>query len=158
MQKDVIGGDVCIATGAIRFEGTSKEYAPIEWPAVPDFEVVRALKDAADRLGFRNHTGVVQCKDSFYGQHSPKSMPVAAKLNDRWEAWLELGALCSEMESAALFTVAAARGVRCGSIMLCIANQTRRELGLEDPQVYDTDRAIHVAVEAIKDIIKKDGD
>ena len=158
MQKDVIGGDVCIATGAISFEGTSKEYAPIEWPAVPDFEVVRALKDAADRLGFRNHTGVVQCKDSFYGQHSPKSMPVSAKLNDRWEAWLELGALCSEMESAALFTVAAARGVRCGSIMLCIANQTRRELGLEDPQVYDTDRAIHVAVEAIKDIIKKDGD
>ena len=158
MQKDVIGGDVCIATGAIRFEGTSKEYAPIEWPAVPDFEVVRALKDAADRLGFRNHTGVVQCKDSFYGQHSPKSMPVAAKLEDRWDAWLGLGALCSEMESAALFTVAAARGVRCGSIMLCIANQTRRELGLEDPQVYDTDRAIHVAVEAIKDLIKKDGD
>ena len=158
MKKEVMGGDVCIATGAIRFEGTSKEYAPIEWPAVPDFEVVRALKDAADRLGFRNHTGVVQCKDSFYGQHSPKSMPVAAKLEDRWEAWLELGAICSEMESAALFTVAAARGVRCGSIMLCIANQTRRELGLEDPQVYDTDRAIHVAVEAIKDLIKKDGD
>ena len=48
MKKEVMGGDVCIATGAIRFEGTSKEYAPIEWPAVADFEVTRALKDAAD--------------------------------------------------------------------------------------------------------------
>ncbi len=158
MKKDVMGGDVCIATGAIRFEGTSKEYAPIEWPAVPDFGVTRELKDAADRLGFRNHTGVVQCKDSFYGQHSPQSMPQSAVLGQRWDAWLELGALCSEMESAALFTVAAARGVRAGSVLLVIANQTRRELGLSDPQVYDTDRAIRVAVEAIKELIKKDGE
>ena len=157
MKKDVMGGDVCIATGAIRFEGTSKEYAPIEWPAVPDFEVTRELKDAADRLGLRSHTGVVQCKDSFYGQHSPQSMPQSMVLEQRWGAWLELGALCSEMESAALFTVAAARGVRAGSVLLVIANQTRRELGLDDPQVYDTDRAIKVAVEAIKELIKKDG-
>ena len=156
MKKEVMGGDVCIATGAIRFEGTSKEYAPIEWPAVADFEVTRALKDAADRLGFSNHTGVVQCKDSFYGQHSPDSMPAAAMLKERWDAWLDMGALCSEMESAALFTVAAARGVRAGSVLLVIANQTRRELGLEDPQVYDTDRAIRVAIEAIKDLIQKE--
>ena len=156
MKKEVMGGDVCIATGAIRFEGTSKEYAPIEWPAVADFEVTRALKDAADRLGFSNHTGVVQCKDSFYGQHSPDSMPAAAMLRERWDAWLDMGALCSEMESAALFTVAAARGVRAGSVLLVIANQTRRELGLEDPQVYDTDRAIRVAIEAIKDLIQKE--
>ena len=156
MKKEVMGGDVCIATGAIRFEGTSKEYAPIEWPAVADFDVTRALKDAADRLGFSNHTGVVQCKDSFYGQHSPDSMPAAAMLRERWDAWLDMGALCSEMESAALFTVAAARGVRAGSVLLVIANQTRRELGLEDPQVYDTDRAIRVAIEAIKDLIQKE--
>ena len=156
MKKEVMGGDVCIATGAIRFEGTSKEYAPIEWPAVADFEVVRALKDAADDLGFPNHTGVVQCKDSFYGQHSPESMPASLMLKERWGAWLGMGALCSEMESAALFTVAAARGVRVGSVLLVIANQTRRELGLEDPQVYDTDRAIRVAIEAIKSLIEAD--
>ena len=118
--------------------------------------MTRALKDAADRLGFSNHTGVVQCKDSFYGQHSPDSMPAAAMLRERWDAWLDMGALCSEMESAALFTVAAARGVRAGSVLLVIANQTRRELGLEDPQVYDTDRAIRVAIEAIKDLIQKE--
>ncbi len=157
MRKDIMGGDICIATGAIRFEGTSKEYAPIEWPAVPDFEIVRALKDAADKLGVPNHTGVVQCKDSFYGQHSPDRMPVSYELNDKWNAWLKLGALCSEMESAALFTVAAARSVRAGSVMLVIANQTRRELGLEDPQVYDVDLAIKVAIEAVKGLIEKDG-
>ena len=156
MQEDVMGGDVCIATGAIRFEGTSKEYAPMEWPAVADFDVTQALKTGADKLGQRSHTGVVQCKDSFYGQHSPDIMPVDYMLNDKWNAWMKLGALCSEMESAALFTVAAARRVRAGSVLLVIANQTRRALGLEDPQVYDVDIPIKVAIEAIRELIKKD--
>ena len=100
--------------------------------------------------------GVVQCKDSFYGQHAPDSMPTDPELKYKWNAWKRLGATCSEMESAALFTVAAARAVRCGSVMLVVANQTRRELGLEDPQVYDTDAAIRAAVEAIRLLIRKD--
>lgn len=156
IRKDILGGDLCIATGAVRFEGTSKEYAPIEWPAVPDYSVAEALKNAAEGLDLRYHMGVVQCKDSFYGQHDPDSMPVSAELKYKWEAWKRLGVTCSEMESAALFTVAAARGVRCGSVMLVVANQTRRELGLEDSQVYDTDLAIRTAIEAIRLIIKKD--
>ncbi len=156
IREDILGGDLCIATGAVRFEGTSKEYAPIEWPAVPDFSVTEALKNAAESLGLRHHMGVVQCKDSFYGQHDPDSMSVSAELKYKWEAWKRLGATCSEMESAALFTVAAARKVRCGSVMLVVANQTRRELGLEDSQVYDTDFAIKTAIEAIRLIIKKD--
>ena len=156
IRKDVLGGDLCIATGAIRFEGTSKEYAPIEWPAVPSFEVTEALKNSAEALGLRYHMGVVQCKDSFYGQHAPDSMPTEPELKYKWNAWKRLGATCSEMESAALFTVAAARAVRCGSVMLVVANQTRRELGLEDPQVYDTDAAIRAAVEAIRLLIRKD--
>ena len=156
IKKEVMGGDLCIATGAIRFEGTSKEYAPEEWPAVPDFDVTLALKHASEKLGFRHHMGVVQCKDSFYGQHSPDTMPTEPMLKYKWEAWRRLGATCSEMESAALFTVAAARGVRCGSVMMVVANQTRRELGLEDPQVYDTDKAIKAAIEAIRILIKND--
>ena len=156
MQKDVMGGDVCIANGAIRFEGTSKEYAPIEWPAVADFDVTTALKASADQLGMRSHVGVVQCKDSFYGQHSPDTMPVDYELKAKWEAWVKLGCLCSEMESAALFTAAAARGVRAGAVMLVIANQTRRALGLEDPQVYDVDLPIKVAIGAIRRLIEAD--
>lgn len=156
MQKDVLGGDLVIATGAIRFEGTTKEYAPIEYPAVPDFDVTTALKEAPEELGYRHHLGVVQCKDNFYGQHSPDSMPVADELNSKWKAWIACGALASEMESAALFIVGSVRRVRTGSVMLVIANQTRRELGLEDPQVYDTEAAVVTAVEAMRKLIKKD--
>ncbi len=157
MKKEVMGNDICIATGAIRMEGTSKEYAPIEWPAVADYEIVAALKAAAENLGYPHHVGVVQCKDSFYGQHDPSDLAAVPSLVDKWDAWMRLGALCSEMESAALFTVAALRGVRCGSVMHVIANQTRRALGLEDPQAYDTDRAIRTAIEAIRILIRKDG-
>ena len=142
MQKEVLGGDLVIATGAIRFEGTTKEYAPIEYPAVPDFDVTAALKEASEELGYRHH--------------SPDSMPVADKLNSKWKAWIACGALASEMESAALFIVGSVRRVRTGSVMLVIANQTRRELGLEDPQVYDTEAAVVTAVEAMRKLIKKD--
>lgn len=156
MQPDVSGGDLVVVTGAIRNEGTSREYAPIEYPAVADFEVVQALKESAGRLQYRSHVGVVQCKDNFYGQHDPDSMPVAAELNQKWKAWMDCGALASEMESAALFIVGAVRRVRVGAVMLVIANQTRREMGLEDIQVHDTDRAIRVAVEALRTLIAKE--
>lgn len=114
------------------------------------------MNDAAEDLGFRHVTGVVQCKDSFYGQHDPSSMAGVPSVGDKWQSWCRLGCLCSEMESAALFTVAALRGVRCGAVMHIIANQTRREKGLPDPQVYDTDKAIKTAVNALKLLIKQD--
>ena len=57
MDTDVVGGDVVIATGAIRFEGTSKEYCPIEYPAVADLTITNALVNAAERLGQRYHAG-----------------------------------------------------------------------------------------------------
>ncbi len=122
----VQSGDIVVATGAVRQEGTSREYAPIEYPAVPDFTLTAALIDAAKALGKTCHAGVVQCKDSFYGQHSPGRMPVSGELLAKWEAWKRLGVKASEMESAALFTVAAARGVRCGSCFHVIWNQERR--------------------------------
>lgn len=103
MQEDVCGGDIVIATGAIRMEGTSREYAPIEYPAVPDFGVTNALVDAARDVGVTYHTGVVECKDSFYGQHQPEKHPVSYELLNKWEAWLRMGCIASEMESAALF-------------------------------------------------------
>ena len=86
MALPVRAGDVIIATGAIRMEGTSREYAPIEFPAVPDFATTCALVDAARALGKPFHTGVVQCKDSFYGQHAPETMPVEPELLYKWEA------------------------------------------------------------------------
>ena len=156
MDPEVLGGDIVIATGAIRMEGTSREYAPIEYPAVADFSVTQALRDAARARGSRYHLGVVQCKDAFYGQHDPNSMASAYELNAKWEAWLRGGAKCSEMESAALFIAGAVRRVRVGAVLMVFANQTRRAMGLEDPKCYDTTEAIETAVAAIRLLIERD--
>lgn len=148
--------DLVIATGAVRQEGTSREYAPIEYPAVPDFTVLSALVDAARAEGKPWHAGVVQCKDSFYGQHSPHRMPVAGQLEAQWEAWKRLGVLASEMESAALFTVAASLGVRCGSVFHVVWNQEREKAGLDQAESADVTCAMRVAVAALKRLIQQD--
>lgn len=156
MQTEVKSGDVVIANGAIRMEGTSREYAPIEFPAVPDIHVLNALIQAAETLEQEYHVGVVQCKDSFYGQHSPEIKPVSYELLNKWEAWKRLGCLASEMESAALFVVASTLKVRMGSCFLVMANQEREKEGLPNPVIHDTDMAIRIAVEAIRNLIRKD--
>ena len=153
---NVLPGDVIVATGAIRYEHTSLEYAPIEFPAVPDFDVSAALKAAADDLGYRVHMGVVQCKDSFYGQHCPEKSPVAYDLLQKWESWKRLGVKASEMESAALFVVASALGVRCGSCFHVVWNQEREKAGLNMPMTEDTTGAIRVGIEAMKRLILAD--
>ena len=156
IAMDVQPGDVVVATGAVRFEHTSLEYAPIEFPAVPDFGITAALKAAGETLGYRTHTGVVQCKDSFYGQHSPERSPVSYELLQKWESWKRLGVKASEMESAALFVVAAALGVRCGSCFHAVWNQEREKAGLAMPMTEDTTGAIRVGIEAMKRIIRQD--
>jgi len=153
---DVKSGDIVVATGAIRYEHTSCEYAPIEFPAVSDFGIANALAEAAKELGYRVHTGVVQCKDSFYGQHSPEKSPVYYELLQKWESWKRLGVKASEMESAALFVVAAALGVRCGSCFHTVWNQEREKAGLDQEMSEDTSAAVKVGVEALKKIIEKD--
>lgn len=152
----VKGGDIVVATGAIRMEGTSKEYAPIEFPAVADLDVTNALVAACKKLQVPYHTGVVQCKDAFYGQHEPEKMPVSYELLNKWEAWKRLGCKASEMESAALFIVAAHLHVRCGSSFLVIGNQEREAAGLSNPIVHDTDLAIKVAIQGIRNLIAAD--
>ena len=149
IRLDVKSGDVVIATGAIRHEGASREYAPIEFPAVADYEVLTALVDSARDMGHVWHAGVVQCKDSFYGQHDPARMPVSYELQAKWEAWKRLGVLASEMESAALFCCASALGVRCGSAFHVIWNQERDAAGLPQDESHDVSSAVRVGVEAI---------
>ena len=156
IHLDVQPGDVVVATGAIRFEHTSMECAPIEFPAVPDFEVTAALRQASIDLGFRTHTGVVQCKDSFYGQHAPQKSPVYWELEQKWESWKRLGVKASEMESAALFVVASALGVRCGSCFHAVWNQEREKLGMFMKMTEDTSGAIRVGIEAMKRLIQAD--
>ena len=156
IDLNVQSGDIVVATGAIRFEHTSREYAPIEFPAVADFGITAALAEAARAMGKTCHTGVVQCKDSFYGQHSPARMPVSYELLNKWEAWKRLGVKASEMESAALFVVAAALGVRCGSCFHVVWNQEREAAGMDQKMSEDTSAAVRVGVEALKLLIQQD--
>jgi hypothetical protein len=156
MREDVKGGDLVIASGAIRMEGTSHEYAPPEYPAVPDWTLTAALKEAAEKNRICHHIGVVQCKDSFFGQHEPEKMPVFYELQSKWEAWLRLGCLASEMESAALFVAGACLRVRVASCFLVIANQERAKKGLPNPQVHDPEPAIRTAVDAIRMLILRE--
>ena len=156
MDINVKSGDLVIATGAVRMEGTTWEYAPIEFPAIADLQIVNALVDAANNLSLPHHTGVVQCKDSFYGQHRPETLPNGSDLLRLWDAWVKLGCKASEMESAALFIVASYLHVRCGTVLLTVANQEREKQNLPNPQVHDTDSAIRTAVEAVRILIAED--
>ena len=152
----VTSGDCVIATGAVRHEGTSREYAPIEFPAVSDFEVLSALIKGAALRNLPWHAGVVHCKDSFYGQHSTSRMPVADSLLSKWESWKRLGVLASEMESAALFTAASAIGVRCGAVFSVVWNQERKNAGIVEDDCHNPEDAVDIAIEAIKILIEND--
>lgn len=156
VDLNVKSGDIVIATGAIRMEGTTMEYAPIEYPAVADLDITNALVEACRNLGYPYHTGVVQCKDAFYGQHRPETLPNGQELIRKWDAWVRLGCKASEMESAALFIVASYLRVRCGTALLTVANQERAKEGLPNPQVHDTDHAIRAAIEALRILIRED--
>ena len=156
MQLDVKTDDIVIASGAVRMEGTSREYAPVEWPAIADYYLTTALRNAAKKLNYNYHIGVVECKDSFYGQHAPNRSAVWYELTNKWDAWCRLGCIASEMESAALFVVANVIGVRAATVLLVVANQERKLKGLRNPVSEDTDKAIMVAVEAIKALIEED--
>lgn len=133
-------------------EGTSKEYAPIEFPAVADFSIVNELANACEKLNSKYHVGVVQCKDAFYGQHQPENKPVSYELLNKWQAWKRLHTKASEMESAALFIVSSFLNTRAGSIFLVVNNQERVKQNLSNNVVEDTDKAIRTAIEALREI------
>ncbi len=153
IQTNVVPGDLIIPTAAVRMEGTSKEYAPIEYPATADFDVVSALVCSAKELKASYHTGVVQSKDSFYGQHSPESMPVSYELLSKWTSWKKLGVLASEMETAALFTVGAVRNVKVGCVLHALWNQERKKSGIIDDNNFDLSLTIKMAINALKILI-----
>ena len=116
-----------------------------------------ALVEAARKSEeFPYHKGVVECRDSFYGQHAPQTKPVGYELLNKWNAWVQCGCLASEMESAALFVVASYRKVRIGTVLLTMANQERAKKGLDNPVVHDTEAPIRTAVEALRILIRKE--
>ncbi len=160
MQPEGRMGDVAIVTAAIRDEGTTLQYLPVEFPAVADIDVVSALRSAARTLGLRYHVGVAQSKDSFYGEVERTRMPLANRLEERWQAWIAGGAICSEMESAVIFILAALYRKRAGGAMLMVNDNELAERSSDDPSKtmpeFDTEAVIRVAVEAVKLLIQQD--
>jgi uridine phosphorylase len=153
LQPDLPVGSIVIATGAVRDEGTSRAYLPIEFPAVADLAVTHALVAAAAELGLPHRYGIIESKDAFYAEVRPETMPIAEELQARWLAYRRAGVLCSEMEAAALFTIAAALKVRAGCVVQVSDNQfAGKHLGPE-PSMDDT---IRVAVEATRRLIAVD--
>lgn len=155
INESVCPGDIVIATAAVRCDGTTREYAPEIFPAVSDFETTGAIAEASKALGFKHHIGIVHSKDAFYGQAEPENMPAAERILQQWNTWKKLGVLASEMEASTLFVVGAARKLRCGACFNVIWNQEREKIGISDEEYHDTDRAVRVAVDAMKRLIEK---
>jgi uridine phosphorylase len=146
IQKDIVSGELAIISGAIRDEGTSIHYMPIEFPAVADLDLTQALQRAAKKTGVKFRTGITQSKDSFYGQHEPERMGVARNLQDRWKAWEIGGAICSEMEASALFVIASMLRVRAGGVMMVHAKEPMPPL----------DILLNTSIDALREIIAFD--
>ena len=156
MNMDVLPGDVVIVNGAIKGGGTMDNYIPKEFPCVPNIEVLEAMIEGAEKVKTRTHVGVVQCKDAFYAQHAPESMAVDKELLYKWDSYIKAGCLASEMESATLFAVGAAKNVRTGAAMLVLHNQERIKNNINDPKDYTGEEAIDLIIESIKVLIEKD--
>ena len=146
IQPGTQSGELAIVTGAIRDEGTSSHYLPMEFPAVADLEVVSALRAAAQSSGVRHRLGITQSKDSFYGEVEPEHSGVTPRLLERWRAWEIGGAICSEMESSALFILGSMLQVRVGGIMIM---HGEGELGSLSP-------LIETAVGGMRELIHND--
>lgn len=155
MQAHLAVGDLVVAQAAVRDEGTSRQYLPPGWPATAHLDVVCALRDAARARGVRHHVGTVQSKDSFYGELEPQRMPVAAELEQRWRAWVAAGTLASEMECAAVFTVAAVRRVRAGAVLVVVNASPLRD-PMPDPAALPLDELVAVAVDAVRRLVTAD--
>jgi uridine phosphorylase len=152
MQPEIQVGDLAIVTGAIRDEGTTRQYLPVEFPAVASLQVVNALVTAADEKHARYHLGISHTKDSFYGEVEMKRQPLAHELELRWKAWVAGGAVCSEMEAAVIFILASIHRKRAGGVMTVIGSDTETLLAHK----ASPDLMIEVAVAAIKRLIEQD--
>jgi len=156
MQADIPSGTLGVIQAAIRDEGTSLHYLPVEFPAVADLDITQALVRGVRDVGRPYRVGVSQSKDSFYGQHRPERMPVAARLRDRWAAWTAGGAICSEMEAAPIYIVASTLGVRAGGIMMILGNPEHRPMTPEEKEAGSIDNLLPAAIAGMRRIIEFD--
>lgn len=151
MQPGMKTGDIAIVNAAIRDEGTSRQYLPIEFPSVADLDVTNALVQSAKTLGLKYHVGVSHTKDSFYSEVEPERMPMATHLKEKWNSYVAGGAICSEMEASIVFILSSIYRKRAGAVAMIIGSDMDTISKKHDP-----DDMIRVAINALKILIDKD--
>ncbi len=151
LQPEILPGSFIVATAAIRDEGTSRAYLPVEFPAAANVDIVQSLSKASEYKGRQVLRGILHSKDSFYGQKEPERMPLAAMLLEQYNAWTKGGALVSEMEAAALFISAAVLKVRAGAIILVASNKWMKTRLKEEESRQAMDDMIEYTLAAVRE-------
>lgn len=145
LRPDVKVGDLVIPSGCVREEGTTRQYVPIPFPAVPDYQMLDALARSAARLGLRFHVGITHCKDAYYSE-LPDRQLVPERSRERWTLWRSAGVLATEMEASALFVLGSLRRIRTGAIFVNVGKVTPRTT---------FDASLNAAVEVIRQALRQ---
>ncbi len=151
IQPQVRPGDVVVTTGAVRLDGASQHFAPLEFPAVADFACTTALVAAARDAGIEPHIGITASSDTFYpGQerYDTYSGRVTARFRGSLAEWQAMGVLNYEMESATLFTMCATMGLRAGCVAGVIVNRGDQEMPDSEVIARTEETAVRIVVAA----------
>ncbi len=157
IQPHINIGDVIVTSGSVRLDGASLHFAPMEFPAVPDFQVATAMVDAANESGAKVHVGVTASSDTFYpGQerYDTFSGRVVKRFQGSMEEWQKMGVLNFEMESATLLTMCASQGLKAGCVAGVIVNRsTNQEIPSEETMAGTEHKSISIVVEAARKML-----
>ncbi|WP_158055715.1 nucleoside phosphorylase [Halorussus halophilus] len=148
LQSDIEIGDMIVATGAAKNEGTSKRYEAVEYPAVPDYGVLTSLVDSAEANDEDIHVGPIASDDAFY-----------AETDEYVEDWEKANILSVEMEAAAVFSLTRRKGMRAGAICTVDGNlvagtqkgETEDE-ELPEKAKNNVERAILITLDAVVEL------
>jgi uridine phosphorylase len=153
-QPGIRVGDLVIATGAVRSEGTPDGYVPREYPAIASHDLVTACLQAAEAAGVPHHLGLIRSVDALYSDLLPDRMPRSHALRDELEMWTRAGIIANDMESSTMMVVSALRGWRAGVVLLCVDELDSGEIHHQDPAQMH--RMVDVAVDALRTLIGRD--
>lgn len=125
-------GELVIAHGAIRGESTSASYLPVEFPAVPDFDLTLRLAEEARAADVPHRAGLYATYDGFYTEMFETGRG-SQTVFERYMRLAALGVVAVDMETSALLVVARALGVRAASLCLAsIAGGTNEKLPTDE--------------------------
>ena len=156
IQPHINVGDVLVTTASVRLDGASLHFAPLEFPAVADFECTTALVEAAKSIGATTHVGVTASSDTFYpGQerYDTYSGRVVRHFKGSMEEWQAMGVMNYEMESATLLTMCASQGLRAGMVAGVIVNRTQQEIPNAETMKQTESQAVKIVVEAARRLL-----